>query len=798
MSGKSKRFDKYKIIFNTPDVNDNDDRITLLLGEIEDLANRARKRAGRAHYDSRDVVITEVTPGMRNGNFTEKTAGNDIAMHKEWVMYLLWLGSMLAQSTIALETGTGAAAVAKNAITNKRLDAIKALQNRDGSTDQLVLAVLSRIAAFTTGGAGGAGGNHFLNNHSQLGRLVSVQFRGDNGPLAPVAQAAIVRNGNPDITSVREFLTDDAAGVGLITGTLLQGAPLAAFANDVELQDGLIYTLGYSIASDFWLTAPAAPANFPVRNALVPVPGGHIVNANAQRDILLLVKPADAIAARNPAWLNEWSAKVMTLSGADAGGARFAGNDEIFLHVLNHMRLFARSQPCIFNKFNYNIDKYIRNKLFDPEGELIPVATQASSFFNEEVEQVRHYFRDTAGRLVTIDPSTGKTKYVDLESDAFKALLVRDKCMGTGFIEDSSANGKKCVDYLRDCLSGKDIQQCKEYLKDDKYWDKIQVEVDQMLPPIAVKTLQSFEFQTTNDYDEQTKTSFVKMSTVGEWLRLLNGKIDPNDYNAISKNAKLLGYLELLVAKVNGNRAILNPSYKDQKPNTNSFRTMSHPALNGIPFAQAGIPFAQASRRLRGGGSVESAKPFSVSDIERLAVTIRDNQRAFELSGHVNKQAFELTGGANDSIARLESVLDEEPKQTWYMLNVGYQSLVDQLSSVNKKISDEDNNKIRELIEQVKSSEIKLTRMLLITEKYKNLLFTHGETDTTDTLSIDHLKRFVDQRNKYFVKVARKQNDLISIIKAIAESVQKPSSSNQNPTARPLYENIGSLNKFKL
>jgi len=66
-----------------------------------------------------------------------------------------------------------------------------------------------------------------------------------------------------------------------------------------------------------------------------------------------------------------------------------------------------------------------------------------------------------------------------------------------------------------------------------------------------------------------------------------------------------------------------------------------------------------------------------------------------------------------------------------------------------------------------------MVKLILMTEKYASLLEVHGQNDPTGTIKIDHLKEFVDQRNHYFQRVAKKQSDLISIIKSISEALNK-------------------------
>ena len=100
-------------------------------------------------------------------------------------------------------------------------------------------------------------------------------------------------------------------------------------------------------------------------------------------------------------------------------------------------------------------------------------------------------------------------------------------------------------------------------------------------------------------------------------------------------------------------------------------------------------------------------------------------------------------------------------------------ALAIRLKKYGKEISKDDFAKITALIESLKKSEEKLNKAILYTEKYARLLEVYGQKDNTTILSMNHLKEFVDNRNKIFTRVSKKQNDLLSIIRSVAEAVNK-------------------------
>ena len=380
---------------------------------------------------------------------------------------------------------------------------------------------------------------------------------------------------------------------------------------------------------------------------------------------------------------------------------------------------------------------------------------------------------------MTMDEN-GKEMQVDTNSEAFKKLSVGDKCFGTNLNDTAAPTDKMCADYLRDCLSGNDVTKCVDYLKNEHYWITVEKEVESMLPAMALKTLESFEFSTVNIHDETNKMDIKKVITVTEWLANLHkmvksgSTLDEPAYSSIAKNEKLKGYLALLVKKVNSNPAILNRGITK----SDEQKRYNPRAFDGTRLFKVGLKPRIATSSL------------APSSIERLAHSLRSEQDAvrIRLMGPAIFGGI-LTGGS-PQIDDLEGKISQESKQTWYLLQAHYLALVDQLKGINKDIAKQDKDKIEGLIEQLKKSEVKLLQVILMTEKYKDLLQIHGEKDHNSHLTVDHLKQFVDQRNKYFTRVTKKQNDLISIIKSIADAVNRESPTKTEPLSEPRQEKL--------
>jgi hypothetical protein len=409
-------------------------------------------------------------------------------------------------------------------------------------------------------------------------------------------------------------------------------------------------------------------------------------------------------------------------------------------------------------EFGYNYDKYFRSLLIGVSSTPLPVGP--SAFFNEPDVNQGTYWRKADGSLWTRNKK-GEDEQIDVNSDKFKELKVADKCMGTNVNNAGLPSGEKCADYLRECLSGGDITKCVKFLKNKDFWSNIEKEVDDMLPAIVLKTLEAFKFDKDDKYDESNGMNIAKVDSVDNWLAALNelsktnpSKLSSADYADIAANEKLMAYLRLLVKKVNSNPAILNKGIvKSDEQKVNDPNAFSGSRLNEMGLKARIVAPTNGS-----------------SSVERLASLIKNDNNSTRLRMRL-QGAFGMPGGSALS-DELESNLSNENKQTWHILKTQYMALVGQLKNKNKSITEADTKKIDELFEQLKHAEVKLASVVLMTEKYNNLLSIHGQRDGNTVLSVDHLKEFVNQRKKYFERVNKKQNDLLSIIASVADAAQ--------------------------
>lgn len=390
-----------------------------------------------------------------------------------------------------------------------------------------------------------------------------------------------------------------------------------------------------------------------------------------------------------------------------------------------------------YKSFTHNLDKLATSIV---KRNLTSAPDEVSSMLLDADEPNEQYHRDETNTL--IENSTGKP--VDTVNKFCETTL------------NKSVEKHACAKYLDDCLKGKNIKACKAYFDKPDFWLETKKEIDSMDPDVAYRTLKAFNFEKNERYDHHAKRPLMKVVTYAKWLEILNRLVSEKtltlqEYNNISKNDKLRGYLEFIIEKVNASPAILNPDYKgastEQIIDTPNF-------LKDTRFSTYGM---------------ERLPPRKITPslpILRDAVRLR---RVFGgiLPMSMSVPMLAMLGG--NPFEHLET-----GKYAYEPLEQEYASLLGRLLSVGKSISEPDNQTIIKLLEQLKNSEQKLRDVILTTEKYYKIITTQTE-DPKTTIKLNHIKDFVNKRGALLQRVEKKQLNLIAIFDTITKSFISPS-----------------------
>ena len=431
-----------------------------------------------------------------------------------------------------------------------------------------------------------------------------------------------------------------------------------------------------------------------------------------------------------------------------------------------------------------NIDKSLLSLLLEKAHSAAVSTTDPTSnnFFNtpssSSVTDEKIFYRKVGqpGKLFTKDGD--REIEVQKGSPEFMKLTEAGNCFTTGFKDDGST---KCYDLVQKCLAGTDIEKCKDFMKSSNWTFD-----EKINPDMAIELLGHFGFRTESVQNTEAGLTLKQLENVSSWLSNLeanhtttsggNGKLSSADYKAIANNMPLTGYLEALVAKVNRNPAILNPGYtgKDLTTNPNAFANTR--------FSKFGL---QPKNVVIGSGVP------SMSSIVALQNAVTSNRNMIAIYYGIAPTGLVIQRGGG--IAEyLESVQDNNqyPLKLSALVEESFNSFIASLKNHGKDLDQGDYSHIQALITDLREKEDKLFKAAIYTDKYVRLLSVFGQTDNNSVLKMDHVEQFVDKRNNYFNKVGKKQDDLLSILKALAEATQ--TETKVETTAVSSYPKLGS------
>ena len=375
------------------------------------------------------------------------------------------------------------------------------------------------------------------------------------------------------------------------------------------------------------------------------------------------------------------------------------------------------------------------------------------------------YTRNARGRLIK-HGRNGREIVVENDSHEFNRLVTpENKCYTTGFKGDTA----QCANFFEKYLNGnmRDINNCKEFLTNGNFWNIAQREVNSMLPDVAVRTLQALTFIKIR------VNGLYEFESVSDWLKKIRNSMNYDDYKQIRNNSQLIGYLQMLIRKVNDCPIILNKDYDSKKSTCNS-------TLKNTRFTKMGVrEYVPLSNNLT----------INMSDLARLSTAITTVNRSNQLlvsmhrnpalglviPAHVGYTGI-MTGGSYDNQNTLEALkLRLDPNKTVsthsYFGRIA-ETYFRQLEARGQSLHDGDRKKVMAAIEDLGRSERKLTKIMIATNKYLDLIDTHGvQTSKSGVLTLEHLKNFVDVRERSLNKTVKKQTSLLNVFTSLAEAV---------------------------
>ena len=300
-----------------------------------------------------------------------------------------------------------------------------------------------------------------------------------------------------------------------------------------------------------------------------------------------------------------------------------------------------------------------------------------------------------------------------------------------------------------------------------------------MNPLVAKDLLVKYGFTVINQYDGSIKQNINKMMSVGQWQsEVVNKLADQSVKNNIITNYKLTKFLEALVDKLDQNPAVLNENYTGEPLRRVQYVGRISKILPMAPYLQpalravyAMIPtpadVARADRVEPAVADLTSIRVPSLMETvgntnlketvgtTNLRETVRPPNYSTDLSTMVGGRAVQY-GGVLSFRAR------DLMHNSSAIFRGMYLSLKQALNRMNKSISQPDDGRIVQLLDQLEEKEKLLNDNLQLIEKYLNVIRS-GNVDENNVNSVDAMQRYVTLKNKAVRSVSNRQNLLMGV-----------------------------------
>jgi len=419
----------------------------------------------------------------------------------------------------------------------------------------------------------------------------------------------------------------------------------------------------------------------------------------------------------------------------------------------------------------YNPDEHLARLLIQNKDK--PISNDSIDVWDEDTKKSNTYYRDEDNKLYRLidnkkNNDNNNRKYFD-SNDKTGVIIKNKTCESVGL--DKTTGKNKCTDYITKCLSGNDIKECKDFLGDTSNIFLISDEIKHMHPENLRNTIRALQIPTKQKMNTELDMMLTEVVTFDEWIEEIEKLLTPDEITKIIKHETLRRYINYLVSFVNEEPAILNENYviNDNQSNKKTI----NPKIYEHTFLSK---FGLHPNYPRGYGYATDS--ISISDVERLYSTIVDYQNqqrmmygivsSLRLTGGFTNKIDTLNGGAPYNISE---IYNDSTKQTHTLLSQYYAKLVTTLSAKGKELARADKDKIETHLQSLEKSEKALLRSVNYINEYVKLLNIFGEGGKSKNLTYQNLKEFVDQRNNKFNRISNKQLSLVSIIRAIASSI---------------------------
>jgi len=405
-----------------------------------------------------------------------------------------------------------------------------------------------------------------------------------------------------------------------------------------------------------------------------------------------------------------------------------------------------------YKRFNYNPSKFL---IFDDDENSLSSGSRPE-FWYENNKKMKRYIRKADGKLYEI--KNGEEIIVDAQHA--RELWNTQGCSTVG-MDPSNNDKERCADFIQDCLSGKNIQKCKEFLMDsNNKWSQSD-EIKKMTPFFIIKFINALKIPKKSKYLIEDKIFIDELLSFEEWLQSLlkTSQLNNDDAKSIRSNTNLKTFIEKLIAHVNSEPAILNKSYID---NTKVIQHIRDDIFSNTTLYKFGL---RPNFPRNYTGKVEELRNVTVSEIERLFILLkRKHNQVFSRLGLAGGSKMIQAGGA------LNNIYDEDVKYTYDIFNEYFEKLNEMLLARKKKLDPEDKRNLEKYLGDLKISEKNLRKAFRIIDEYSRLVYNLGE-NYDETLNLEKLEELTKTRDSKYLRVANKQIKSLELLRTFAEQV---------------------------
>lgn len=413
--------------------------------------------------------------------------------------------------------------------------------------------------------------------------------------------------------------------------------------------------------------------------------------------------------------------------------------------------------PSLRSSFTFKYSKYVVKWLDEDNTE-----DNAFNFFDGI--ETKKYYRD--GKNIVSKDKSGRI--IVHNGDHFTRIASPFKCKDIGLDRSHNPSDPVCTGYIQKCLNGTDIKECAKYLGDEQNFMNIDEEIKSLDPYIIEKTIKGLHLQKDKMQTPYSTSKLWMLKDYNEWLCFLKKELESEDFKKIKANTNLQKYVQILIAYVNSEPAILNHDFVDTRT-VKTTRIFDPRFLSSGRLAQYGIkPNIPSSNGIMSISSEQQRMREFFNQYHFLVRDLFGIKGPNGLNGTLlpNMPRPMLGGGKNN----IQALYDNPVKRSYSILRSYYDKLVESLSQLNKEIAPNERQQIEEYLDKLRTSEEALLKVANVVENYIKLINLFGEDHET-SLSLNKMKELVEERNSKFERLSGRHVKILGVFESLAQSI---------------------------